>query len=32
MVEVGSGGEVLKSDILRYLYENQIVSIKLDPG
>ena len=28
MVEVGNGGEVLKSDILRYLYENQIVSIK----
>ena len=28
MVEAGNGGEVLKSDILRYLYENQIVSIK----
>ena len=29
MVQAGSGGEVLKGDIWRYLYGNQIA---VDPG
>ena len=32
MIQVGSGGKVSKTDILRYLYENQIISIEVDPG
>ena len=32
MIQVGSGGKVSKRDILRYLYENQIISIEVDPG
>ena len=30
--QAGSGGKVLKRDILRYLYKKQIISIKVDPG
>ena len=32
MIQVGGGGKVLKRDILRYCYENLIISIAVDPG